>query len=229
MSWLDEEMKANAERNSQPPTVPDGSNQSYFYYDTESKRYVMVGNNPDVRKDMEKAMVENPDPTANARAEQLETERRVYHQQTFHNYVGGGTPTAAWSFFWKEASDNNLTSSIQGDEHGIYSHLYGQYGYGIWENPMKQWEKEIVQVPCVQRGAHGKATTVTAFGCPKEPDPTKFFYKHSPQEGGTGINNDGNGNGEGGGGGGGDGLGTGTIVLLGAAGLGAVALLSMRR
>lgn len=139
----------------------------------------------------------------------------TYHQQTFHTYVGGGTPTAAWSFFWKEASDNNLTSSIQGDEHGIYSHLYGQYGYGIWENPMKQWEKEIVLVPCVQRDAHGKATNVTAFGCPNEPDPTKFFYKHSPQEGGTGINN--------------DGLGTGTIVLLGAAGLGAVALLSMRQ
>lgn len=174
MSWLDEEMKANAERNSQPPTVPDGSNQSYFYYDTESKRYVMVGNDPDVRAAMARAQSENPDPTKNERGEKYKKEREEYgHWNTWHNYAPFGTTSDAWKRFWNEAVSKGLSDEVQGDEHGIKQGLYGKSGYLIVEKDnldlltMTDTKSyNLLLGPC-NSGTH----TNRLYGCPKEPLP----------------------------------------------------------
>lgn len=208
MSWLDEEMKANAERNSQPPTVPDGSNQSYFYYDTESKRYVMVGNDPDVRAAMKRAQAENPDPTKNERGEKYQKEQKEYgHWNTWHNYAPFGTTSDGWTRFWNEASAKGITDQVNGDVHGIHQSLYGKYGYvfdqkdelDIYSMTLNQ--RDIVRLmPC-----SAGSISHPAYGCPKEPPP--------PPPPGNGDDDSGSG--------------YGTIVVVGL-GIGIAGLLALR-
>lgn len=165
-------MRANANRSAQPPQQV--GSESYFYYDENTKRYVMVGNDPDVRAAMADAQKNNPDPLKNERGEKYQKEREEYgHWNTWHNYAPFGTTSDAWKRFWNDATSKGLADQVQGDEHGIKQGLHGVYGYSIVKrdhfdiSTMTETESyELLLTPCKTGSLEQRL-----YGCPKEPLP----------------------------------------------------------